>query len=81
MKGVAGLASCGLTWQILCNPSTSPVALFTVHRLKLLWTQTRPVRLLCKLHPTTPTAGPPLWFTRFLFKRTAEDVYPPTSLF
>lgn len=36
MKGVTGLASCGLTWQILCNPPTSPVALFTVHRAKAI---------------------------------------------
>lgn len=45
MGGVTGLCSCGLAWQILCNPPTSPMALFTVRRVKLLWTQTKPALL------------------------------------
>lgn len=31
-RGVTGLGSCGLAWKILCNPPTSPMALFTVCR-------------------------------------------------
>lgn len=30
--GVTGLGSCGLAWQILYNPPTSPMAMFTVRR-------------------------------------------------
>lgn len=43
--GVSGLASWGLVWQILLNPPTSPMALFTV------CTQH------CKLQPTTASVS------------------------
>lgn len=31
-RWVTGLGPYGLAWQILCNPPTSPIALFTVCR-------------------------------------------------
>lgn len=66
-EGVTGLGSCGLAQQILCNPPTSPMALFTARRVKLLWNQTKPALLPCKLQPTTAIVGPPLLFTWFEF--------------
>lgn len=74
-EGVTGLGSSGLAWQILCNPPTSPMALFTVRRVKLLWTQTKPAPLPCRLHPTTAAVGPPSLFTcsSFFFFFFKED--------